>query len=199
MHNNSTAQDFGIGLLICVAIVVVFIAAVTFLSTVMLTIVCVVSAAAWATHEIWKAGKGIPQLRDEVILLGGAAVIFGIAIAIQTGMWCLNVTWSHRPILMTTHTYFEFVAFNGSLGALIARARVRGINEAVVASVASNVLRLAIRGTIAFTLLSVLVTHVPIFIGIMFLTSMLPLGIASVAVPSFPKIAIQALNLRKFT
>jgi hypothetical protein len=197
MHNNSTAQDLGLGLLICVAIVIAFIGAVIFFSVVMLTVVCVLSAGLWATHELWRIGKGVPPFRDEVILLGGVTVLCGLAIAIQTGTWCFSVTWGHRPTLMTVHTYLEFVAFNGSLAALIASAKARGINEAFVASVASHVLRLAIRGTLAFTLLSILVTHVSISNGLMFLTSMLPLAIASAAVPSFPKIAIQALNLKK--
>lgn len=198
MHNNSTAEDLGLGLILCVAIVVVFIIAIAFFSLVMVTVVCVLSAALWITSELWRAGKGTAQFRDEVLFLGGIAIACGTTIAIQTGTWCLDVGWSHRPTLMTIHSYLEFVAFNGSLAILIARAKARQINDALVASLASQVLRLAIRGTMTFTLLSVLVTHVPISVGLMFLTSMLPLVIASVAVPNFPKIAIQALNLKKF-
>jgi hypothetical protein len=198
MHNNSPVEDFGVGLILFVAIAIALIVAVIFFSLVLVTVVCVLSAALWVTHELWRTGKGVPQFRDEVILLGGVAVLCGIVIATQTGMWCLSVGWTHRPTLMTTHSYLEFVAFNASLAALIARAKTREINEALVASVASQVLRLAIRGTLAFTLLSVLVTHVSISNGLLFLTSMLPLAMASAAVPSFPKIALQSLNIRKF-
>lgn len=198
MHNNSTAEDFGLGLILLIAIAIAFIIAVIFFSVVMLTIVCILSAALWATHELWRAGKGIPQFRDEVILLGGAAILCGTTIAIQTGTWCLSVGWSHRPTLMTMHTYLEFAAYNGSLALLVARTKARGINEVLVASVASQVLRLALRGTLAFTFLSIVVTHASIANGLWFLTSSLPLLILSVAVPRFPRIAAQAFNLTKF-
>lgn len=198
MHNNTPAEDFGLGLILLIAIAIAFIIAAIFFSIVMLTIVCVLSAALWATYELWKAGKSVPQFRDEVVLLGGVAILCGIAIAIQTGMWCLSVDWHHRPTLMTMHAYLAFAAFNSSLAVLLARAKAGRINEALVASVGSPCLRLAIRGTLAFAFLSVAVTHVPISAGLLFLTSMLPLTIASVAVPRLPKLALQCLNLKKF-
>jgi hypothetical protein len=195
MHNNSPAQDFGLGLVLCACIVIIFIAAIIFYGTVLLTLACIVSTAIWVTTILWNAGKDVPQFRDEVLVLGGIAIASSLFIAAGLGSWALELNWSHRPILLTFGHYSQFFAFNGSLVALMLRARARGLDQDVLAPLSATVSKMAVRSAFGFTLLGVLATKATLLHeGILFTSCLLPLVFVKVSTPSILSPRIQDAN-----
>lgn len=195
MHNNTPAQDFGLGLVLCAGMVIIFIAAIIFYGTVLFTLACVVSTAIWVTTVLWKAGRRIPQFRDEVLVLGGIAIASSLFIAAGLGGWALELKWSYRPVLLTFGHYAQFFAFNGSLVVLVLRAKARGLDQEVLVPLIATISKMAVRSAFGFTLLGVLATKATLLHeGILFLSCLVPLVFVKLSTPAISTLRIQDAN-----
>lgn len=180
MHDDNAIEDFSLGLILFAGLVAALFVVILFYAVAVGTVVVAISAPLWTVARLYRTSRNKPHFLHEIVLYGGISLLCGLTVAGGIWNWLLQVTWTHRPCLPLTTHYLLSLASNGSMAVLLVRAGVVGLNPKIVASTRSTLTRMTIAGAAGYALLAVAVTHEPVRVGMVHVTTLLPLLITLV-------------------